>query len=80
MNVTLKAVSKNLHAQLKNAARRNGRSINTEAIATLQRHYLPVQLDPRKHLELIRETQARYPVKRALTAAELKAAIQNGRA
>lgn len=79
MNVTLKAVPKKLHAQLKEAARRNGRSINTEAIAALEREYLPVRLDPRKHLERLRETQARYPVTRALTAAELKRAIQDGR-
>lgn len=79
MNVTLKDVPKKLHAKLKEAARQNGRSINTEAIATLERHYLPVRLDPRRQLELIHETQRRYPVKRHLTDAELKAAIGDGR-
>ncbi|MEP6956792.1 MAG: Arc family DNA-binding protein [Chthoniobacterales bacterium] len=80
MNITLKSVPKPLHAQLKESARQNGRSINTEAIAALERQYLPVRLDPRKHLQLIAETQARYPVRRPLTAAEMKAAIQDGRA
>lgn len=79
VNITLKAVPKPLHTQLKEAARRNGRSINTEAIAALERHYLPVLLDPRKHLQLIAETQARYPVRRALTASQLRAAIRDGR-
>jgi len=79
MNVTLKAVPEKLHAQLKEAARRNGRSINTEAIAALEREYLPVRLDPSEHLQRIREAQARYPVARALTDAELKQAIQDGR-
>jgi plasmid stability protein len=79
MNITLKDVPKNLHARLKEAASRNGRSINTEAIAALEREYLPVRLHPRKHLDLIRETQARYPVTRHLTAAEVKAAIAEGR-
>ncbi len=79
MNITLKTVPEKLHAQLKEAARRHGRSINTEAIAALEREYLPVRLDPRKHLQLIRETRARYPVGRPLTAAALKAAIEGGR-
>ena len=79
MNVTLKDVPKKLHAQLKEAARRSGRSLNTEAIAALGREYLPVRLDVRKHLQLVRETRARYPVARALTAKELKATIEDGR-
>lgn len=79
MNVTLKTVPKRLHAELKKAARRNGRSLNTEAIAALERQYLPVRLDPHKNLQLIRETRARYPVARPLTAAELKSAIRGGR-
>ena len=79
MNVTLKTVPKKLHAQLKQAARRNGRSINTEAIAALEREYLPVRLNVREHLQLVRETRARHPVSHSLTARELKAAIQGGR-
>ncbi len=79
MNITLKTVPEKLHAQLKEAARRNGRSINTEAIVALERQYLPVRLTPRKHLQLIRETRACYPVARTLAAAELKAAIEDGR-
>lgn len=79
MNITLKTVPKKLHAQLKEAARRNGRSINTEAIATLEREYLPTRLNARQQLELIRETRARYPIAKPFTAAELKAAIEEGR-
>jgi len=79
MNVTLKMVPKKLHAQLRKAARRNGRSLNTEAIAALEREYLPMRLEPGKHLQLIRETRARYPIAGALTAAKLKKAIRDGR-
>jgi len=35
MNVTLKSVPKRLHTRLREAAKRNGRSLNTEAIAAL---------------------------------------------
>ena len=80
MNITLKTVPKKLHARLKEAARRNGRSLNTEAIGALEQAYLPVQLDVKKHLQLIRATRARHPVLRPLTEAELKAAIKEGRA
>jgi len=79
MNITLKDVPKKLHSELKQAARRNGRSLNTEAIGALERQYLPLRLSPLEHLQLICETQARYPVSRPLTAAELKGAIQSGR-
>ena len=80
MNITLKAVPKKLHAQLKSAALRNGRSLNTEAIAALEREYLPLRLDPLKHLQLVRETRARQPIRRPLSNAALKRAIEEGRA
>jgi len=80
MNITLKSVPTKLHARLKEAAKRNGRSINTEAIAALEREYLPVRLDPVKHLELIRATQRDHPLRGPdLTDTELKAAIREGR-
>jgi hypothetical protein len=79
MNITLKDVPKKLHTQLKKAAKASGRSLNTEAIAALERQYLPVRIDPHEQLRLIRETQLRYPVKRSLNARELKAAIEEGR-
>jgi hypothetical protein len=79
MNVTLKSVPKQLHTRLKEAAQRNGRSLNTEAIAALEREYLPVRLDPHEHLELIRTTRAQYPIRRVFTPKELKAAINEGR-
>lgn len=79
MNITLKTVPKKLHAQIKEAALRNGRSINTEAIAALEREYLPTRLDARQQLQLIRETRARYPIAQPFSDAELKAAMEEGR-
>ncbi|MHB8520360.1 MAG: FitA-like ribbon-helix-helix domain-containing protein [Limisphaerales bacterium] len=80
MNVTLKSVPKRLHARLKEAARRNGRSLNTEAIAALEREYLPVRLDPQAFLSDLRQLGEKFPVAPALSPAELKAAINEGRA
>ena len=80
MNVTLKSVPKRLHTRLKEAAKRNGRSLNTEAIATLEREYLPSRLDPQGFLSDLRQLRARFPVSPALSPGELKAAINEGRA
>jgi hypothetical protein len=80
MNVTLKSVPKKLHARLKEAAKRNGRSLNTEAIAALERQYLPVRIDPKAYLTDLRALRAQHAVGPALTPAELKAAINEGRA
>jgi len=79
MNITLKDVPKKLHTRLKQAAKASGRSLNTEAIAALERQYLSVRIDPQEQLRLIRETQARYPIKRPFNTRELKAAIEDGR-
>lgn len=79
MNVTLKSVPKRLHTRLKEAAQRNGRSLNTEAIAALEREYLPVRLDPQTFLSDLRQLGERFPVGRGLSPAELKAAIHEGR-
>ena len=59
MNVTLKSVPKKLHACLKEAAKRNGRSLNTEAIAALERQYLPTRLDPQVFLADLRNLRDR---------------------
>lgn len=80
MNVTLKSVPPKLHRRLKEAARRNGRSLNTEAIAALEREYLPRPLDPRAFLADLRLLRAKFPVTPDLSARELKAAISEGRA
>jgi plasmid stability protein len=79
MNITLKNVPERLHARLKEAASQNGRSINTEAIATLESQYLPRKLTALEHLQSIHETQARYPIRRHLSNRELKEAITSGR-
>lgn len=80
MNITLKTVPKRLHLRLKEAAQRNGRSLNTEAIAALEREYLPRPLDPRAFLADLRLLQDKYPVTPGFSATELKAAINEGRA
>jgi hypothetical protein len=79
MNITLKSVPKKLHIRLKESANRNGRSLNTEAIAALKHIYLPIKLDVQKHLQLIRATRQRHPISRPFTAKELKAAMAKGR-
>lgn len=79
MNVTLKAVPKKLHARLKEAARRNGRSLNTEAIGALEREYLSVRLDPQAFLADLRRLHGKFPAARGFTTDEIKAAIREGR-
>jgi hypothetical protein len=79
MNVTLKSVPRRLHARLKEEARRNGRSLNTEAIAALEREYLPARIDPRAFLSDLRQLRERFPVSPPLSPGELKAAINEGR-
>ena len=79
MNVTLKSVPKRLHTRLREAAKRNGRSLNTEAIAALEREYLPARLDPQAFLSDLRQLRERFPVFPALSPRELKAAINQGR-
>jgi len=79
MNVTLKSVPRQLHTRLKEAARRNGRSLNTEAIAALEREYLPVRRDPQAFLADLRQLRERFPVSPAFSSAELKAARNEGR-
>lgn len=78
MNITLKDVPRKLHARLKKAAQANGRSLNTEAIAALEREYLPRRVDPLEQLAEIQALRTRYPVK-PMTDAELKHAIADGR-
>lgn len=78
MNITLKDVPKKLHARLKKAAQTNGRSLNTEAIAALQREYLPRSIDPLQQLTEIQALRARYPVT-PMTDEELKRVIADGR-
>jgi plasmid stability protein len=79
MNITLKNVPNRLHASLKQTARRNGRSLNAEAITALEREYLPRKLDPRERLQSIRELRLQQPLRRPMTTEELKQAISEGR-
>ncbi len=79
MNITLKTVPKRLHLRLKEAARRNGRSLNTEAIAALEREYFSKPLDAGSFLADLRELREKFPVAAGLSARELKAAIREGR-
>ena len=79
MNITLKTVPKRLHLRLKEAARRNGRSLNTEAIAALEREYLSKPLDAGSFLADLRQLRERFPLSAGLSATELKTAIREGR-
>ena len=79
MNLTLKSVPKLLHARLKEAAKRNRRSLNTEAILALEREYLASPIDPEKFLAELRRMHEGMPPITPFTSAELRAAIEEGR-
>jgi plasmid stability protein len=79
MNITLKNVPERLHASLKDAASRSGRSLNTEAIRALERHCLSTRITPEERLREIQETRRRHPILQPFSAEELKQAITEGR-
>ncbi len=54
MNITIKDVPEHLHAHLKEAADRDGRSINKQIIYTLERAILSRKVDRTETIEKIR--------------------------
>ena len=59
-NVNVKNLPKDLHRRLKERAKRNHRSLNSELIACLQEAVMPTRIDPDEAAERIRVLRARF--------------------
>ena len=78
VNLTLKGIPDELHARLKEQARRNRRSLNAEAIRCLERGLGTATVDPaelRERLRMVRERGGGY-----LTDEQVAEARREGRA
>jgi antitoxin FitA len=58
-NLTLKGVPDEVYERLKQSARVNHRSLNSEIIAALESQVLPRRISAQEHLSAIRATRAR---------------------
>lgn len=77
VNLTLKGLPDELHARLKEEAKRNRRSLNAEAIRCLERGLGTMTVDPadlRERLRAVRERAGGY-----LTADDVDRAKREGR-
>jgi len=61
LNLTLKNIPKDLHAQLKESAERNRRSLNSEILARLESDFSAPVVDREAHARVLRELVARLP-------------------
>ena len=59
-NINVKNLPKEIHRRLKERARRNHRSLNSELIACLQEAVMPRRIDPDEAAERIRALRARF--------------------
>lgn len=59
MNLTLKGVPDEIYERLKQIARVNHRSLNSEIIAVLESQVLPRRVSAQEHLAAIRAARAR---------------------
>jgi len=59
-NISLKNLPKDIHRRLKERAKRNHRSLNSELIACLQEAVMPKRIDPGEAAEAIRALRARF--------------------
>lgn len=59
-NVNVKNLPKEIHRRLKERARRNHRSLNSELIVCLQEAVMPRRVDPEEAAERIRTLRARF--------------------
>jgi len=59
-NVNVKNLPKDLHRRLKDRAKRNHRSLNSELIACLQEAVMPRRIDPDEAAERIRALRGRF--------------------
>jgi F420-0:gamma-glutamyl ligase-like protein len=61
LNLTLKNIPKDLHAQLKESAQKNRRSLNSEILARLEREFTVPVVDREAHARALRQLVARLP-------------------
>jgi antitoxin FitA len=59
-NVNVKNMPKEIHRRLKERAKRNHRSLNSELLACLQEAVLPRRIDPDEAAERVRAMRARF--------------------
>ncbi len=59
-NVNVKNLPRDLHRRLKERAKRNHRSLNSEVIACLQEAVMPRRIDPDEAAQRIRALRTRY--------------------
>ena len=77
-NVTLKNIPEELYTQLKEAASRHHRSINSELIACLEKILMPQPYAPEEHLAKARHLRQQVKTTR-ISAKEISAAKRDGR-
>ncbi|MBI2970448.1 MAG: Arc family DNA-binding protein [Gammaproteobacteria bacterium] len=61
LNLTLKNIPKKLHAQLKESAEKNRRSLNSEILARLESDFSAPVVDVAAHERALRDFVARFP-------------------
>lgn len=61
LNLTLKNIPKKLHAQLKESAEKNRRSLNSEILARLESDFSAPVVDVAAHERALRDFVARLP-------------------
>ena len=59
--LTLRNIPEDLHAKLKDSAKRNGRSLNSEILARLERDLLAPRVDREAHAKELKAFTGRIP-------------------
>lgn len=59
-NINVKNLPRDIHRRLKERAKRNHRSLNSELIACLQEAVMPRRIDPDEAAERIRALRSRF--------------------
>jgi plasmid stability protein len=78
-NITLKNIPDKTYTLLKDRAKRNQRSINSEIIIAIRNHVQAEKPSPEEILAKAREFRSKIKVNFSLTPEEIKNAINEGR-
>ena len=78
MTITLKNIPDDIYISLKSAAEAHHRSLNSEAIACLERVLLPTRVSPEAHLAQARQIRDELKGKK-FKVANIKKTIAQGR-
>lgn len=78
MTITLKNIPDDIYISLKSAAAAHHRSLNSEAIACLERVLLPTRVSPETHLAQARQIRDELKGKK-FKVADIRKAIAQGR-